>query len=196
MGVLACTVGVTALAVGGGPKLNTIFETKAASKSFTFDAATGSQFENVPCFQTIDVMTGVSDPIHTEVSPEFIESLTFGEGERFVEAHPDSEQCGYFLQIGINNLTHFEIDMGVESDAGSSEDVYMVVLRDQYRSAVREWGNSPFELDGNGNGTAHLEWDKGDYDGTVVEVCVSLVFLDDSDEANLYVSSLSLSWNC
>ncbi len=195
MGVLACTVAVTALAFGGGPKLNTIFETKATSKSFTFDADHGSdQFESTPGPQDVNVTTGVSDPIHTTVAPEFMGPLTFG-GERFVEAHPMSNHCGYFLQIGINNLTHFEIYMGVENDAGTV-DMYSVELRDQYQSAVKEWGNTPFELDGDGNGTAHLVWDKGGTDGTVVEVCVYLYSMDDSDEANLYVSSLSLSWDC
>ena len=186
---------IAAFALGGGPKIIPVFEAKATSKSFTFDADHGTEkFENVPFEQTKEVTTGVSDPIHTTVAPEFMDSLAFGQNGRFVEAHPMSEHCGYFLQIGINNLTHFEIYMGVENDAGTG-DVYMVELRDKDGLPVEEWGNTPFKLE-NGNGTAYLEWDKGPTDGTVVEVYVSLFSMDDSDEANLYVGSLSLSWNC
>ncbi len=195
LAVLASAAVVATLALGGGPRLNAIFETKATSKSFTFNAATGSQFESTPVPQDVYVTTGVSDPIYTRVAPEFMGPVTFGEGGRFVEARPMSEHCGYFLQIGINNLTHFEIYMGVENDA-DTVDMYSVELRDKDGLPVKEWGNTPFELDGDGNGTAYLEWDKGITDGTVVEVCVYLYSMDDSDEANLYVSSLSLSWNC
>ena len=191
---LSSAAAIATFALGGGPKLNAIFEAKATSKSFTFNAATGSQFESMPGPQDVNVTTGVSDPIHTTVAPEFMDSLAFGQNGRFVEAHPMSEHCGYFLQIGINNLTHFEIYMGVENDAGTG-DVYMVDLRDKDGLPVEKWGNTPFKLE-NGNGTAYLEWDKRPTDGTVVEVCVYLYSMDDFDEANLYVGSLSLSWNC
>ena len=191
MGVLACTVGITALAIGGGPKLNAIFETKATGKSFTFNAATGSQFESTTVSQDVNVTTGVSDPIHTTVAPESME-LTFGEGERFVGAEPFLGDCGYSLMIGINNLTHFEIDMGVENDEGTGDE-YSITLLDDERNQVGHW-NSSFELDG----TAHFKWDKEEegYDGTVVEVNVSLYSMDDSPETNLYIKSLSLYWNC
>lgn len=195
MAVLACTVGAIALAVGGGPKLNAVFETKAASKNFTFNAATGSQFDSMLGSQDVNVTTGVSDPIHTTVAPESME-LTFGDGERFVGAEPFSGQCGYSLMIGINNLTHFEIDMGVENDMYTGDE-YSITLLDDDRNQVGHW-NSSFELDGDGNGTAHLKWDKEeeDYDGTVVEVNVSLYSMDDSPDTNLYIKSLSLYWNC
>lgn len=193
MGVLACTVGATALAVGGGPKLNAIFETKATGKSFTFNVAAGSQFESMLGHQDVNVTTGVSDPIHTTVAPESME-LFFGEGERFVGAEPTLGQCGYSLMIGINNLTHFAIDMGVENDV-DTEDEYSITLLDGDRNQVGYW-HSSFELDGDGNGTAHLEWDKGPTDGTVVEVNVSLYSMDDSPDTNLYIESLSLTWNC
>ena len=193
---LASAAAIATFALGGGPKIKPFFEAKATGKSFTFNAAVGKkQFESMPGPQDVNVTTGVSDPIHTTVAPEYMGPLTFGEDGRFVQAHPMSEHSGYFLQIGINNLTHFEIYMGVENDAGTV-DMYSVELRDQYHSAVMEWGNTPFGLDGDGNGTAYLEWDKGPTDGTVVEVYVSLFSMDDSDEANLYVGSLSLSWNC
>lgn len=193
-GVLACTVGVTALAVGGGPKLNANFEAaKATGKSFTFDAATGfDQFESMPGPQDVNVTTGVSDPIHTTVAPESME-LTLGEHGRFVEAEPMLGHCGYSLMIGINNLTHFEIDMGVINDEGT-KDEYSITLLDGDRNQVGYW-HSSFELDG-GNGTAHLEWDKGPTDGTVVEVNVSLYSMDDSPETNLYIESLNLTWDC
>lgn len=193
LGVLASTVGVTALAVGGGPKLNAIFETKATGKSFTFNAAAGSQFESMLGPQDVNVTTGVSDPIHTTVAPESME-LIFGEGERFVGAEPMLGQCGYSLMIGINNLTHFAIDMGVENDV-DTEDEYSITLLDGDRNQVGYW-HSSFELDGDGNGTAHLEWDKGPTDGTVVEVNVSLYSMEDSPDTNLYIKSLSLYWNC
>ena len=192
IGVLASTVGVTALAIGG-PKLNAIFETKATGKSFTFNAAAGSQFESMSGRQDVNVTTGVSDPIHTTVAPESME-LTFGDGERFVGAEPFLGDCGYSLMIGINNLTHFAIDMGVENDMYTG-DKYSITLLDDDRNQVGHW-NSSFELDGDGNGTAHLEWDKGPTDGTVVEVNVSLYSMDDSPDTNLYIKSLSLYWNC
>ncbi|MBE6126714.1 MAG: hypothetical protein E7182_01870 [Erysipelotrichaceae bacterium] len=196
LAVLGCAAVVATLALGGGPKLNAIFEAKATSKIFTFNAATGSQFESIPVVQDVDVTTGVSDPIHTTVAPSEIWSVAFGQNERFVEAHPQPEgqYRGYSLIIGINNLTHFEIDMGVENDAGTV-DVYRIELLDDGRNQVGCW-NYSFELDESRNGTAHFEWDKGPTDGTVVEVNVSLQITDDSDEANLYVSSLSLSWDC
>lgn len=195
IGALACTVGITAIAVGGGPKLNAVFETKAASKNFTFNAATGSQFESMPDPQDVNVTTGVSDPIHTTVAPESME-LTFGEGERFVGAEPMLGECGYSLMIGINNLTHFAIDMGVENDVDKGDE-YSITLLDDDRNQVGHW-NSSFKLDGDGNGTAHLEWDKEEegYDGTVVEVNVSLYSMEDSPDANLYIKSMSLYWNC
>jgi len=193
LAVIGCAAVVATLALGGGPKLNAIFEAKATSKSFTFNAATGDQFESGLGPQDVNVTTGVSDPIHTTVAPESME-LTFGEGERFVGAEPILGDCGYSLMIGINNLTHFAIDMGVANDV-DMEDEYSITLLDGDRNQVGDW-HSSFELDGDGNGTVHLEWDKGPTDGTVVEVNVSLYSMDDSPDANLYIESLSLTWDC
>ena len=200
MGVLACTVGVTALAFGGSPKLNAIFATKAASKSFTFNAAAGGQFKNDPEIdQVVDVTTGLSDPIQTVFQTGLISSLAFGQNGRFVEAHPiaDEPETYYSLVIGINNLTHFEIDMGVANDGGDSgeEDIYEIELRDAEYDIVKDW-YSYFELDGNGNGTKHIVWDKGVDDSAVVQVRVNLYFEEDSADASLYINSLSLTWNC
>jgi len=50
LAVIGCAAVVATLALGGGPKLNAVFEAKATSKSFTFDAAAGSQFENTTGF--------------------------------------------------------------------------------------------------------------------------------------------------
>ncbi len=194
MGVLACTVGVTALVVGGANQLDAFaIEANPTGHSFTFNAATGSQFESMPGRQDVNVTTGVSDPIHTTVAPESME-LFFGQSGRFVGAEPTLGQCDYSLMIGINNLTHFEIDMGVENDV-DTEDEYSITLLDGDRNQVGYW-HSSFELDGDGNGTANLEWDKGPTDGTVVEVNVSLYSMDDSPDTNLYIESLSLTWNC
>ena len=198
MGVLACTVGVTALAVGG-PKLNAVFETKATSKSFTFDATAGSQFENTTgVSQIVDVTTGVSDPIHTVFRPGLISSLAFGEGGKFVEAHPIAEEeAYYYLTIGINNLTHFEIDVGVANDGGGSfnKDLYEIQLRDAGLHIVKDWTDY-FKLDEKGDGTAHIVWDKGPSDSTVVRVMVNLYFYQDPAATSLYIKSLSLYWNC
>ena len=201
-GVLACTVGVTALAVGG-PKQLDIFPVKAdpIEHSFTFNAATGSQFENTTGgYQIVDVTTGVSDPIRTVFRPGLISSLAFGEGGRFVEAHPIAEEeAYYYLTIGINNLTHFEIDLGVANDGGGSfnKDLYEIQLRDAGLHIVKDW-TSNFKLDEKGDGTAHIVWDKEQegYDGTVVKVYVNLYFYQDSAATSLYISSLSLTWNC
>ena len=144
--------------------------------------------------QDVNVTTGVSDPIHTTVAPESMELTFGGEGGRFVEAEPFLGDCGYSLMIGINNLTHFAIDMGVENDVGT-KDEYSITLLDGDRNQVGYWRSS-FKLDGDGNGTAHLEWDKGPTDGTVVEVNVSLYSMDNSPDANLYIESLSLTWDC
>ena len=198
LAVLASAAALTTFALGGGPKLNAIFEAKATSKSFTFNAATGSQFDDtVTGVQEVYVTTGVSDPIHTTVAPESMELTLGGEGGRFVEAEPMLGDCGYSLVIGINNLTHFAIDMGVENDGGGSgdKDIYEIQLRKANLGIVEEWYDN-FELDGNGNGTAHLEWDKGPTDGTVVEVNVSLHSMEDSPDTNLYIESLSLTWDC
>ncbi len=186
--------GISAVAISGTNQLSKL-QVKAdpIGHSFTFNAATGSQFESMPGPQDVNVTTGVSDPIHTTVAPESME-LTFGQSGRFVGAEPTLGQCGYSLMIGINNLTHFEIDMGVENDVDTGDE-YSITLLDGDRNQVGYW-HSSFELDGDGNGTAHLEWDKGPTDGTVVEVNVSLYSMDDSPDTNLYIESLSLYWNC
>ena len=191
---LGCAAVLATLALGGGSKLNAIFETKATGKSFVFAAATGSQFDEdkLADEQTVNVETGSTDPIRTTFNPLGLGSLAFGQDGRFVEAHPSADEyCGYFVLIGINNLTHFEIDMGVENDVGTG-DRYTVELRDQYHSAVKEWTYSSFELDG----TAHLEWHKEPTDGTVVEVYVGFSFKEDSAATNLYIESITLSWDC
>lgn len=200
MGVLACTVGVTALAFGVGLKQNAFFDAKATGKSFVFAYTTGSQFENNPAdAQVVDVETSSTDPIRTTFTPTNIGSLAFGQHERFVEAHPTaSGDASYSLRIGINNLTHFEIDMGVANDGGSEDywDIYKIKLLDKGGNTVRQW-DSQFEPDGNGNGTEHIEWYKNDSATyTVVEVLVEFYFTYDSADTNLYIESLTLSWNC
>ena len=197
-------VGVSAVAISGVGQLNMLNTPVKASPtehSFTFDAATGSQFVNTTgVSQTVDVTTGVSDPIQTVFRPGLISSLAFGEGGRFVEAHPIAEEeAYYYLTIGINNLTHFEIDMGVANDGGGSfnKDLYEIQLRDAGLHIAKDWTDY-FKLDEKGDGTAHIVWDKEQegYDGTVVKVYVNLYFYQDSAATSLYISSLSLTWNC
>ena len=201
LAVLGCAAVVATLALGGGPKLNTIFEAKATDKNFTFDAATGSQFSNDPGInQVVDVTTGSSDPIHTVFGPRNIDSLAFGQNGRFLEAHPiaGASETSYSLKIGINNLTHFEIDVGVINDVVESldgKDVYEIQLRDAKYHIVKD-ETSNFKLDGDGNGTVHIEWDKGDNASTVVWVLVNLYFAEDSVDTSLYVESMSLTWAC
>lgn len=199
LAVIGCAAVVATFALGGGPKLNAVFEAKATSKNFTFNAATGDQFEDTAAYsQTVDVTTGVSDPIITDFMPRNIDSLAFGQNGRFVEAHPIADEGKfphYDLSIGINNLTHFEIDAGVENDGGGNVDMYDIELLAKGGLPVMTW-NSSFEPDGDGNDTVHIEWDKGDYDGTVVEVFVQLYFNQDSADANLYIESMTLSWDC
>ena len=196
---LASAAAIATFALRGGPKLNSIFEAKATSKSFTFDAATGSQFGNTTgVSQTVDVTTGVSDPIRTTFRPGLISSLAFGQGGRFVEAHPIAEEeAYYYLTIGINNLTHFEIDLGVVNDGGGSfnKDLYEIQLRDAGLHVVKDW-TSNFKLDEKGDGTVHLEWDKGPSDSTVVRVMANLYFYGDSAATSLYIEKLSLTWDC
>ena len=127
-------------------------------------------------------------------------SLAFGENGRFVEVHPIADENKlpfYSLTIGINNLTHFEIDMGVVNDGGglSYEDGYSIELLDENYDYAASW-YPRFEPNGDGNDTVHIEWDKGDYDGTVVEVFVQLEFEKDSADTCLYIESLSLAWSC
>ena len=198
---LASAAAIATFALRGGPKLNSIFEAKATSKSFTFDAATGSQFLDTANYQSVNVDTGgVSDPIRTTFTPSDISSVDFGgESGRFVEAHPiaDVSEASYYLRIDINNLTHFEIDVGVENDGGGSgdKDRYEIQLRKANLGIVKEWYDY-FKPDGNGNGTEHFVWDKEDGDGTVVRVMINLYFEGDSADASLYVNSLSLTWAC
>lgn len=198
MGVLACTVGVTALVVGGANQLDT-FAVKASptGHSFTFNAATGSQFASEMGTQEVDVITGISSPIRTIFTTITIGELNFGENGRFVEALPAGGDASYSLEIGINNLTHFEIDMGVEYDEGPEDywDIYKIELLDKGGNTVRQW-DSQFEPDSGGNDTVHLEWDKGPSDSTVVEVLVKLYLTYDSPDTNLYIESLSLTWEC
>ena len=200
---LASAAAIATFALGGGPKLNAIFEAKATSKSFTFNAATGSQFVDTADYQSVNVDTGgVSDPIRTMFVPSDISSVDFGgESGRFVEAHPiaGKDKPHYSLTIDINNLTHFAIDVGVANDVGIA-DTYSITLLDDDGKEAGYW-NSHFELDGKGNDTKNIEWDKGDYDGTVVLVLVQLYFKEDFKEywesaVSLYVDSLSLTWNC
>ena len=190
---------VATLALGGGPKLSAIFEAKATGKSFVFGAATGSQFNNTPAVdQVVNVTTGSTDPIWTMFTPREIGSLAFGQNGRFVEAHPIASEDkfpNYGLSIGINNLTHFEIDVGVENDGGSNVDMYDIELLAKGGLPVMTW-NSSFEPDGDGNDTVHIEWYKGDIASTVVEVFVQLFFEKDSADTNLYIESMTLSWNC
>lgn len=197
--VIGCAAVAATLALGGSPKLNAIFEAKATSKSFTFNAATGSQFEDTAAYtQIVDVTTGVSDPIITEFMSGDISSLAFGQNGRFVEAHPIAGNYKFpfcSLTIGINNLTHFEIDLGVENDGEGNEDMYEILLNDKGGNEAEYWGTR-FELDGSGNGKKHIEWDKGDYEGTVVEVLIQLEFEKDSADTNLYIEKLSLTWEC
>ena len=200
LAVLASATALTAFVLAGGSKLNAIFETKATGKSFTFNAATGSQFQNDPAIdQVVDVTTGLSDPIHTVFQAGLISSLAFGEGGRFVEAHPiaNEPEAYYSLTIGITNLTHFEIDVGVVNDEGGSldKDIYEIELRDKDYRIVKDW-YSNFELDGNGNGTKHIVWDKGVNDNTVYHILVHLYFYEDSADTSLYIESMSLAWNC
>ena len=194
-------VGISAIAISGTNQLSKL-QVKAdpIGHSFTFDADHGSgQFNNTTgVSQTVDVTTGVSDPIQTTFRPVLISSLAFGQGGRFVEAHPIAEEeAYYYLTIGINNLTHFEIDLGVVNDGGGSfnKDLYEIQLRDAGLHIVKDWTDY-FKLDGNGNGTVHLEWDKGPSDSTVVRVMANLYFYGDSAATSLYISSLSLTWNC
>ena len=115
-----------------------------------------------------------------------------------MEAHPIAEEeAYYYLTIGINNLTHFEIDLGVVNDGGgsSNKDLYEIQLRDAGLHIVKEWYDY-FKLDGNGNGTVHLEWDKGPSDSTVVRVMANLYFYGDSAATSLYIEKLSLTWAC
>ncbi|MBE6135611.1 MAG: hypothetical protein E7179_06405 [Erysipelotrichaceae bacterium] len=195
---VASAAAIATFALRGGPKLNSIFEAKATSKSFTFNAATGSQFVDKANYQSVNVDTGgVSDRITTTFVPYYISSVAFGEGGKFVEAHPiagEESETYYSLRIDINNLTHFEIDVGVTKDGGS-KDVYEIQLRDAGYHIVKEWYDY-FKLDGDGNGTKHIVWDKGDGDSTVVRVLVNLYFNGDSADASLYVNSLSLAWAC
>ena len=196
--VLASAALLATFALGRGPKLNAIFEAKATEKSFVLDAAVGSQFKNDPeVDQGVKVETGLSSPITTLFVPRDIKSLAFGgEGGRFVEAYPiaNEDNPHYSLTIYINNLTHFEIDVGVENDVGVG-DTYSITLLDVDGKEAGYW-NSSFALDGSGNGTASIEWDKGDYGGTVVLALVQLYFKGDLESASLYVDSLSLTWNC
>ena len=198
---LASAAAIATFALRGGPKLNPTFEARATGRTFTFNAATGSQFQKTTgVSQTVDVTTGVSDPIRTVFRPGLISSLAFGEGGRFVEAHPIAEEeAYYYLTIGINNLTHFEIDVGVANDGGGSfnKDLYEIQLRDASLHIVKDW-TSNFKLDEEGDGTAHIVWDKEQegYDGTVVKVYVNLYFYQDSADTSLYISSLSLTWDC
>ncbi len=202
MGALACTVGVTALAVGGANQLD-IFPVKAepTGHSFTFNADTDAGFINQAVEQTIDVTTGVSSPITTRFTPSDISSVTFG-GERFVEAHPNkSEDAYYSLTIGINNLTKFAIHMGVINDGGGYgyEDVYNIELHDKNGDNRKHWYYD-FGTDGDGDGTKHIVWDKKEDSTatyTVVEVLIELYFdVEDLADASLYVESLSLTWEC
>ena len=201
LAVLASAAVVTTFALGGSSKLNAIFETKATGKSFVFAAATGSQFEDTAAYsQTVDVTTGVSDPIIADLMPRHIDSLAFGQNGRFVEAHPIADEGKfpyYSLTIGINNLTHFEIDVGVENDGdgAGNPDMYDIELLAKGGLPVMTW-NSSFEPDEKGNGTKHIEWYKGVSDSTVVEVFVQLSFENDSADTNLYIESMTLSWNC
>ena len=204
LAVLGCAAVVATLALGGGPKLNAIFEAKATDKNFTFDAATGSQFEDNPeVAQEVNVETGSSDPIWTKFVPKRINSVAFGEGGRFVETHPNAYVPGsyddhYFsLDIGTNNLTHFAIDVGVVNDGGGEgyENTYFIALYGKKGGVVGFW-YSAFELDGNGNGTKHIEWDKGVGDDTVIGVSVSLHFDKDSTDTSMYIESVSLAWAC
>ena len=201
LAAIGCAAVVATLALGGSPKLNAVFEAKATSKSFTFDAAAGSQFLDTANNQLVNVDTGgVSDPIRTMFTPSDISSVDFGgESGRFVEAHPiaDVSEASYYLRIDINNLTHFEIDVGVENDGGGSgdKDRYEIQLRKANLGIVKEWYDY-FKPDGNGNGTEHLVWDKEDGDGTVVRVMINLYFEGDSADANLYIERLSLTWEC
>ena len=201
LAVIGSVAVAATLALGGGPKLNAFFGAKATSKSFTFDAATGSQFDATSKFdQVVNVETGSSSPIRTVFMPRQIDSLAFGQNERFVEVYPIADENkfpNYSLMIGINNLTHFEIDMGVANDGGglSYEDGYSIELLDKNYNYAASW-YSRFEPNGDGNDTVHIEWDKGDYDGTVVQVFVELEFEKDSADTCLYIESLSLTWDC
>lgn len=203
LAVLASAALLATFALGEGPKVNAIFEAKATEKSFTFNATVGKeQFEKDPAaLEGVKVKTGSSDPIRTLFMPIDIKSFAFGENERFVEAQPiaNKDKPHYSLTIDINNLTHFAIDMGVANDVGIA-DTYSITLLDDDGKQAGYW-NSHFELDGSGNDTKHIEWDKGDYDGTVVLVLVQLYFKEDFKEdwesaVSLYVDSLSLTWNC
>jgi len=196
---LASAAAITTFALGGGPKIKPFFEAKATSKSFTFNAATGEQFINNPELdQEVKVATGSTDPIMTLFMPMDIGSLAFGQNGRFVEVHPiagEGKFPNYSLSIGINNLTHFAIDVGVENDGEGYEDMYDISLNDKGGFPIEQW-MSRFKLDGDGNGTVHIEWDKGDYGGTVVGVFAQFDLEEDSPDANLYIESLSLAWDC
>ncbi len=208
LAILGCAAVVTTFALGGA-NLNRVFEVKATSRSFTFNAATGSQFDDIDHTQEVDqvvnVETGSSSPIRTVFTPEKLDSLAFGQGGRFVEAHPiaNEEDASYSLTIGINNLTHFTMDLGVAKDGVGDgwEDTYWIALRDKGGVIRKRWyspDEEDFKLDGDGNGTAHIEWDKEASGATytVVEVVVELYFNYDSADANWYIESLSLAWNC
>ena len=193
--IIGCAAAVTTLTLGGGQN----FEANATGKSFVFADTTGSQFKNDPSVdQIVDVTTGSTSPIRTIFMAREISSLTFGEGGKFVEAHPIAEKLPYYsLDIGINNLTNFEIDMGVTHDGGglSYEDTYYIELVDKDYNIAKDW-YSQFEVDGDGNGTVHIEWNKDDYEGTVVQISIKLEFEKDSESTSLYIESMTLSWNC
>ena len=198
--VIGCAAVAATFALGGAGKFGDV-QVKAdpTGHSFTFDVTTGSQFDNTTGgSQIVDVTTGASDSIHTVFQPVLISSLAFGQNGRFVEAHPNADAEAYYrLTIGINNLTHFEIDLGVVNDGGDSleKDPYEIELRDAGYHIVKDWYDH-FKLDGNENGTVHLEWNKGASDNTVFRVLENLYFNGDSAATNLYISSLSLTWEC
>lgn len=194
-------VGISAVAISGiGQlnKLNTPVKASPTEHSFTFDTVTGSQFEDTTAHdQDVNVETGSSSPIRTRFMPRDISSLAFGRYGRFVEVHPiadENKDPYYSMSIGINNLTHFAIDMGVTKDEGT-KDMYYISLNDKGGDVVKQW-HSSFELDDKGNGTKVIEWNKGVSDSAVFEVYLQFEFKKDSADASLYVNSLSLTWNC
>ena len=121
MGVAASAVAVAGLCV---LKVNDglfALPTRATSKSFTYDASIGNQFSGTTDFnETVDVVTGVSSPIHTTVTHyEEDCSLIYGIAHSFLRVSPT--ESGHFMLdfgAGINNLTSLGVSVGLDNSEG------------------------------------------------------------------------------
>ncbi len=205
--VIGLTVGGTlAVAFASTRNASPIALTKAAEKTFTFDATVGAnQFEDqYPSKKPaeISVVTGVSSNLETKVyltkNAEEDFSVGYGDNGRFVRSWETFSNSDLTAEIGVNNLTSIDVVYGCDkTEFTKATAVYCYI--DVY-DEEGGWHNDQSGSNGSSfNTDLNLNWNKtmsGDYVVTKVRVRVGASGGSIYFGEPIYIKSMTLNWSC